>query len=332
MSYKTLFAVILVFCGLLPLPAAGGESFAGKRVLVVHSYDRGFAWTADIDEALQRALGPRQVQMRTYFMDTNLQPDEAHLQEAGREAAAIMLDFKPDVVITSDDNAQQHFAARFAGNASAPAFVFCGVNKDPAIYGYPAVNVTGVTEKLPWTEGLELLRRLKPSIRNVLVLLDGRPSSRAEAFKMRGSTPQDIRADFSFIETFEDWRRSVRTAGATHDALVIATYHQLTGDDGRPVPSEEVMLWTRDNAVLPSLGFYDYTVADGALCGVILTGFEHGSQAADLALRILGGERAGDIPLTVTTKGLIMVNLAVARKLGIDVPTPLIQEAAALVE
>ena len=149
---------------------------------------------------------------------------------------------------------------------------------------------------------------------------------------MRGSTPQDIRADFSFIETFEDWRRSVRTAGATHDALVIATYHQLTGDDGRPVPSEEVMLWTRDNAVLPSLGFYDYTVADGALCGVILTGFEHGSQAADLALRILGGERAGDIPLTVTTKGLIMVNLAVARKLGIDVPTPLIQEAAALVE
>ena len=332
MSYKTLFALILACWGLLPLPAAGGESFAGKRVLVVHSYDRGFAWTADIDEALQRALLPRQVQMRTYFMNTNLQSDEAHLEEAGREATAIMLEFRPDVVITSDDNAQQYFAAQFAGNASAPSFVFCGVNKDPAIYGFPAVNVTGVVEKLLWAEGLELLRRLEPSIRSVMVLLDGRPSSRAEVLKMRDATPPDVRADFSVVETYADWRRSVLMASATHDALVIMTYHQLTGNDGRPVPSEDVMLWTRDNAVLPTLGFYDYTLADGALCGVILTGFEHGSQAAGLALRILAGERAGDIPLTTTTKGLIMLNLAVARKLGVEVPIPLLQEAAALVE
>lgn len=332
MSYRTLFALILACWGLFPALEAGGGNFSGKRVLVVHSYDRGFAWTADIDEALQRELLSRQIRLRTFFMDTNLRSDAAHLREAGRQATEIMLEFRPDVVITSDDNAQQHFAAQFAGNASAPAFVFCGVNKAPAIYGYPAVNVTGVVEKLPWSEGLNLLRRLKPSLRNVLVLLDGRPSSRAEAVKMRDATPQDIRADFSIAETFEDWRRIVQTADATHDALVIMTYHHLAGDDGQAVPSEEVMFWTRDNAALPTLGFYDYTVADGALCGVILTGFEQGSMAADMTLRILAGERPGDIPPATASKGLIMINLVVAGKLGIEIPALLAQEAAALVE
>lgn len=333
MSYKTLIAAALLLCSVIRQPAAmAAESFAGRKVFVVHSYDRGFAWTADIDEALQRILTPRQVRMRTFFMDTNLQHDEARLASAGREAAAIMLEFQPDVVIVSDDNAQQYFAAQFAGNASAPSFVFCGVNKAPAIYGYPAVNVTGVTENLAWGKGLELLRSIRPSIRRVQVLLDARPSSQAAALSMRAATPPDIEADWSVIETFDEWRRCVLDAADNHDALAIMTYHNLTDAAGRMVPAEEIMLWTRNNATLPSLGFFDYTVADGALCGVIQTGFEHGSLAAAMALRILGGERAGDIPVTGSTRGLLMLNMATAGKLGIEIPHLLLQEAAAIVE
>ena len=330
MSYKTVFALLLLLAS--AAQNAAGEGFPGRKVLVVHSYDRGFTWTADIDAALQRELLPRQVQVRTHFMDTNLRPHEADIIAAGRKATDIMLEFRPDVVIVSDDNAQKHFAARYAGNASAPSFVFCGVNKAPATYGYPAINVTGVAENLAWAKGLDLLRRLKPSIGKIVVLMDARSSSLTEAEKMKSSGPDDIKASWFAIDSFQEWQERVRTASSEYDAIAVLTYNNLTDAEGRIVPAEQVMLWTRDNAELPSLGFYDFTVADGALCGVIQTGFEHGTLAASLALRILGGEPAGDIPVITQTRGLIMLNSLTARKLGIEIPHRLSQEAAALVE
>lgn len=304
----------------------------GGKILIVHSYDRNFAWTADIHDALERMLSKRRIELRTVFMDANINRDEESLTAAGQKAAEMMRSFRPDVVIASDDDAQQYFAARFAGDSSAPALVFCGVNQDPARYGYPAFNVTGVVEKLAWSESLKLLRRLCPDVRRVAVLLDSRSSSLAAVGSMRASTPADIEAEWIIVDTYEKWRELIDASGSTHDALAITTCHGLTDAEGRIVPGPEVMHWTREHAGLPSVGFFDYTVADGALCGVIQTGFEHGTLAAGMALRILDGERAGDIPIVSTTQGLTMFNLKVARKLRIDIPEDLLQEAAALVE
>jgi len=333
MSSKPLYVMILLLLLVLSGPLArAGSGPAGRRVLAVHSYDRDFAWTADIDDALQHALPARNIRLRSFFMDTNLNSDPAQLAEAGRRAEAIMLEFRLDVVIVSDDNAQEHFASRFAGNATAPSFVFCGVNSDLSGYGYPADNITGITEEPAWAKGLELLRKLRPSIRRVRVMLDSRPSSRAAALRMRETTPSNIEAEWLVAETMDQWRKGVQDASGTCDALAILTYHNLTGEDGDVVPSRDVIFWTRDNTDLPTLGFFDYTVADGALCGVIQTGFEHGTLAADLTLRILAGERAGNIPVITRTRGLTMLNAATAEKLGIEIPFLLSQEAAAIVE
>jgi ABC-type uncharacterized transport system substrate-binding protein len=335
MSRKIPYVILLAFlAALFPrFGEAGGN--IGKKVLIVHSYDRNFTWTADIHDALERMLSRHQIELRTVFMDTNVdhvKRDETRLTAAGRIAAETMRNFKPDVVIASDDDAQQYFAAQFAGNSSAPAFVFCGVNQDPARYGYPAVNVTGVVEELAWGESLKLLRRLRPNIRKILVLLDSRPSSLAAVRSMRSSTPADIEAEWIIVDTYENWRQILSSSGSTHDALAILNYHNLTDAAGQVVPDHEVMRWTRENMVLPSVGFFDYTVADGALCGVIQTGFEHGTLAGGMALRILNGERVVDIPSVSTTRGLTMLNMKMARKLRIDIPEGLLQEATALVE
>ena len=327
---KVLATLLCLFATISSANAAG--EYDGKKILVVHSYARNFAWTADVDAALQQAFARHHVHMQTVFMDTNQKHDEAQLIAAGENAAQIMESFKPDVVITSDDNAQRYFAARYAGKRSAPSFVFCGVNEPPSTYGYPAENVTGIVEKLAWAKSLDLLRRLQPSIRKVSVLLDTRPSSLASADMIRSATPSDIEAQWTSIDTFEKWRHLVRTASAEHDALAILNCDNLTDENGHIVPASDVMLWTRDNAAVPTVGFFDYTVADGALCGVIQTGFEHGTLAAAMALRILSGERASDIPIMTTVPGLTMINLKTANKLRIEIPEHLLQEAAAIVE
>jgi len=308
------------------------QGHAGKKILIVHSYDRNFTWTADIDDALGRMFSRHNIIVRTIFLDANIQRDQKELTAAGQAAVEVMLEFKPEVVIASDDDAQRYFAAQFAGDSSAPAFVFCGVNQDPGQYGYPAINVTGVVEKLAWSESIELLHRMRPDTRRILVVLDARPSSLASAKRMRASTPAGIEAEWLIIDTYEKWQHAILSSSSTHDAIAILNYHNLLDSAGQPVPDEEVMRWTGENTAIPSLGFFDYTVADGVLCGVIQTGFEHGTLAAGMALRILDGERAGDIPIIDRTRGLTMLNLKTARKLRIGIPGALLQEATALVE
>ncbi len=324
-------AILLLLSVVYPTTVKA-KNYAGRKVLVVHSYDRNFAWTADIDAALQRMFARQKIIVRTIFLDANIHRGQAELAAAGQAAAEEMRNFKPEVVITSDDDAQRYFAAQFAGDSSAPAFVFCGVNQDPGQYGYPAFNVTGVVEKLAWNESVELLRRLRPETRKILVVLDARPSSLAGAKRMSASTPEGIEAEWLIIDTYEKWRQAVLSSSSTHDAIAILNYHNLLDSDGQPVPDSDVMRWTGENTTIPSLGFFDYTVADGALCGVIQTGFEHGTLAAGMALRILDGERATDIPIVDKTQGLTMLNLKTARKLRIGIPDALLQEAAALVE
>jgi len=324
-------ALLLLFVLAFP-PVGKAQDHADKKILVVHSYDQNFAWTADIDAALQRIFAKHKIIVRTLFLDANIHRDEAELAAAGQAAAEVLREFEPDVVVTSDDDAQRYFAAEFAGDSKAPAFVFCGVNQDPAQYGYPARNVTGVVEKLAWSESIELLRRMRPDIRRIITLLDTRPSSLAGATMMRHSTPEGIEAEWVIVDTFDKWRQIILAADAAHDAMAIQTYHDLLDAAGKSVPDSEVMRWTAENTSIPSLGFFDYTVADGALCGVIQTGFEHGTLAAGMALRILDGERAGDIPIVEKTQGLTMLNLKTARKLRISIPDALTKEAAALVE
>ncbi len=57
-------------------------------------------------------------------------------------------EFKPDVVIASDDNASKFLIKPYYKNADLP-FVFCGVNWDAKVYDYPYKNVTGMIEVTP---------------------------------------------------------------------------------------------------------------------------------------------------------------------------------------
>jgi ABC-type uncharacterized transport system substrate-binding protein len=59
---------------------------------------------------------------------------------------------------------------------------------------------------------------------------------------------------------------------------------------------------------------------------------EQGFRAGTIALEILGGKSAGDVPIVTTLKSQSMLNLATARKLGIEVPAGLAQRTDIVIE
>ena len=69
------------------------------------------------------------------------------------------------------------------------------------------------------------------------------------------------------------------------------------------------MHWTITHTQKPVVGLWPQNVTDGALLAVTVNPHEHGRVAALMAMEILKGKRAGDIPMLINKEGYVMVNL-----------------------
>lgn len=90
-------------------------------------------------------------------MDTKRNKSDDFIKEVALKAKNIIETFKPDVVIAADDNASKYLIEPYYKNASLP-FVFCGVNWDASVYGYPYRNVTGMVEVAGAKKLVDLLK------------------------------------------------------------------------------------------------------------------------------------------------------------------------------
>ena len=131
-------------CLILILHCMTGYAYGQKKVLVVHSYHEGFDWVEQANEGIIKALPAEHYQTKTIYMDTKRHPSESSKVQAGLKAFEAVKNFKPDIIIAADDNAQQYFAMTQSKAADSPPIVFCGVNAAASKYGYPNKNVTGI--------------------------------------------------------------------------------------------------------------------------------------------------------------------------------------------
>ena len=143
---------ITTVCSLTMVMALAVSSFAGdfdgKKVLYIDSYHQGYAWSDGITKGIEEALKDSGAELKVHRMDTKKKPSEEFKKEAAEKAKALIEEYKPDVVIASDDNAAKYLIAPYYKDSEQP-FVFCGVNWDAGVYGFPTANITGMVDSHP---------------------------------------------------------------------------------------------------------------------------------------------------------------------------------------
>ena len=151
-----IFAVTL--CVALVLGLMNNVQAERKKVMYIDSYHEGYAWSDGITNGVRTVLEGKNIELRIVRMDTKRNTGKNFIRQAAMTAKNAIGEFQPDVVIASDDNASKYLIKPFYKDASLP-FVFCGINWDASMYGYPYKNVTGMIEVAPVPE---LLKYLKP--------------------------------------------------------------------------------------------------------------------------------------------------------------------------
>ncbi len=307
-----------VIIALVMIVLAGCQQ-ASKKVLLVFSYHQEYEWVVEETRGVDDIFADRNLIVEKFYMDTKRHPEIESIETASAEAISKIKEMAPDVVIVFDDNACKYVAQKFIG--SDVPFVFCGVNADPGDYGFPAKNITGVEERAFWKESLDLVRELDPGITRAAILLDDSHTAQQTLKRIRKEASKDDITEVFMTNHFQDWQSKVIEIQDEVDALGLFVYFTLHDSiTDQAIQPEEILRWTLENSKLPEFAILDFTVKNGALCGVIENGYSQGEMAAEIAIRILNGESAESIPIMSPKEGIPVINRHRAKELGITIP------------
>ncbi|MFC1734201.1 ABC transporter substrate-binding protein, partial [candidate division KSB1 bacterium] len=258
------------------------------------------------------------------------QTSEEWMTKVAEEAKKKIREFNPDIVIVFDDNACELVAKQYI-DKDLP-FVFCGMNGNPEDYGFPAKNITGVTEREWMKESANFIKEIIPDLQTAAILLDSSETALKTTARIvaEGDLPFESYEIYN-INYFKDWKQTILELQDSVDAIGLFVYFTLKDTVGELSHNpEDVLSWTLLNNNLPEFAILNFTVEQGALCGYTESGVDQGKAAAEMALEILNGESPGNIPVKTLTDGMPLINESRAKELNILIPDHVLQKAQIL--
>lgn len=307
---------------------ATGEALSSKRILVVHSYhETQKGHVVEMTQGIEQAFMGSGAAIHYFHMDTKRRPDPEWKKESGQLAMAAMQQHQPDVVIAMDDNAQAYFVKLAMVRDHAPDFVFGGVNADPSVYGFPRVNVTGVLERPNITESLDLLLKIQPQVKSIVMLSDqSRTTDLFVAYAKTLQLPVAVKG-YIQVRTQKEWEAAIDLYKDRVDAFGIYLLRTIRREAGDMAGEDELMAILNRKTRLPTVGFFDTAAEAGVLCGISVSMMEQGYAAGRMAREILTGRPPAFFKIEPTRRGRIQLNLKQAERLGLQLDWDIISKA-----
>jgi len=303
--------IALLLCILLGLFFSGNslsKNYSGKKVLYIDSYHEGYAWSDGITKGVQRGLRGSGARLKIIRMNTKRNADPAFKKKAGQKAKKVIEQFRPDVVIASDDNVSKYMIKPYFKDADLP-IVFCGVNWDAAVYGYPYSNVTGMVEVAPIPQLIEQMQLWAKGDRIGFIGPDILTAKKeAENYeKIFG-----LKVKTYYAKDYSDWKSGFVKLQKAVDMLIIASDGGLYNDHAK-----ELEAFVRSTTRIPTGACYDFMIPY-ALVGVIKVAEEQGLWSANTALQILDGKSPAEIPIVQNKRAKLVLNKKIGDAMGVD--------------
>jgi hypothetical protein len=317
-----------------------------KEVVILFSYRQGWWAVEDEDCGVLEGLASQgftqetNLEITRLYMNTKTVNKTVGQMEA---AAPDLLDrietIAPDVLVIMDDDALRHVGAKLLDTALP--IVFGGINllvtdggygwitdrKRSALADsmeYPGHNITGVLERFAIASGFNLLHQIIPQATSALFLSDN--SMLSHQMLHTAGAPDTLRdlpiriEKLLLTDSFEEMQQTVLAYQNRVDCIVVLLPWTFEDADGRHVPQEQVIRWLLRNNKRPGIAYLDILAEEGIMCGVVVDMHEQGVHAGIIAGRILAGEQPENIPIVDPVSNRIMINMARARQLNIDIP------------
>jgi len=328
MKKSSVIRCFLLLLVLLPSLAVAGDApeaghpYRGKKILWVDSYHEGYAWTAGIERGIRQVLDGSGVELRIERMNTKWIVEEKCRKQAALKAKELIEEFRPDVVIASDDNAAKYLVLPYLKDTTMPV-VFCGINWDASPYGFPCRNVTGMLEVEPVEALVRHLRRHAEG--NRLGYLSADTVSERKVVDVYNKHFFNGQMKSYLAKDLEEFKKLFLQAQQEVDMIYIANHSDMPGWD--PPQVEDFLLRHVTKPTGSRLSYMERFVT----FTVAKVPEEQGEWAARTALQILDGANPGKIPLASNERASLTLNLKMAKAANILFPVETLQAASKVI-
>lgn len=305
-----LFVLVLLVTGAAPRARAMEVqtlSFPGKRILVLHSYYKGYKWTDDEHRGLTTVLEPAVGAENIYveYLDTKRFYWDSYVSQLSAVYRQKYGPYRPDLVLVTDNNAFD-FMRRF-GDSLFPGVpvVFCGVNfaKNSDLVGHP--NFTGVSEEADLKASLDTALRLEPGTQHVYSLNDSTETGQIVAERLKVLAPTYPQVDFISLDGFPLREVLLKLEDLPPHSIVFFTFFSKD-IAGQFFETQRSMQLVASASNRPVFGAWDFNLGYGLVGGMLSSGEANGEAAGRIALRILGGESPLNIPIQRDTPNKLL--------------------------
>ena len=231
-----------------------------------------------------------------------------------REVSAEVNKRKPDLTLTFGTKASR-LATESVGRTPV---IFCMV-LDPT--GMFRSNSAGVMMEVSPEAKLQMIRRILPGARRIGTVYSSE-TFLAYAKILEECGQMGISLIARKVETENELPAAVREIARECDVFLMLPDTKLY----TPASVKTVLLESL-RAKFPVVGLSSHYTKAGALFSLDSDYNEVGKQAAEIALRILRGEDPRNIAPMLPRKCRLSVNVAVAQRMGIDIPARIMKEA-----
>ncbi len=234
----------------------------------------------------------------------------------------------PDVIVAIATPSAQ---AAVANTKSIPV-VFSAVT-DPvgaklvSSWEKPGKNVTGTSDMLPLDQHLKLVKRIVPAARNLGIIFN--PGEANSVSSVEGAKKAAPANGLAIVEASAPNSGSVLAAARSLVGKVDAIYIPT---DNTVVSAFEAVVKVGIDAKIPVFAADTDSVPRGAAAALGFNYYEVGRQTGRMVVKILEGEKPGNIPVAMLEKLDLFVNPGSAGKMGVTLPAAIVGEAKKVVE
>jgi putative ABC transport system substrate-binding protein len=174
---------------------------------------------------------------------------------------------------------------------------------------------TGVIDLPPFGKILELIRQLVPKAKSIGFPYspDEQPAIFSRDQILTLATQYGFTVNAKPVSSADELASVVRSLAKNNDVV-------LTGADNKMFDQAAQVAKVCLDAHKPFFAGDSTSIKAGAVAGYSVDYRDVGREGAKLAARILNGERAGNIPVKLLTKGNLELNETSAERLGLNLP------------
>ncbi|WP_310388658.1 ABC transporter substrate binding protein [Roseateles sp.] len=270
------------------------------RVMLLVSYHAGMAWSDEQIAGLRSELAryERPIKLSLDFLDTkNVRPLPAYQQQIEALLLSKYGATPPRLLLATDDDALDLALRMRAHHFPGVPILFSGVSGSRRASLQQEGNISGVFDDSDEGQNLALMLQLLPQTQRVVIIHDQSRTSLAQVASLAPILAQRPSLQVEHLTRLSVQEVQARLRALSASDLVLALPFNLDAH-GRVLSHEEASKLWAQAATAPLTVTRDVSMQAGVLGGYLVTGRQQGEYLGRLALQVLRGQRADELPMT----------------------------------